>query len=189
MSNLTQHAMAQAVSELLKTRTLDKITIKDITDECGLTRNTFYYHFHDIYDLLRWLFEQKTKEIIKKYQSEDDWEGGLEAMLHYLYENRQMMNHVHESISYDLLLRFVNEVLFHHAEVIVARQARGMRVSEAAIQIAAEFYVNAAVADVLNWTRSGMDRTPEHLAQAYNTIFHGTVKAMLKSAEETVELP
>ena len=49
MANLTERAMAQALSKLLETRTLDKITIRDTTDECGLTRNTFYYHFHDIF--------------------------------------------------------------------------------------------------------------------------------------------
>ena len=82
MSKLTQKAMAQAISDLLQTRTLDKITIKDITDACDLTRNTFYYHFHDVYDLLRWLFEEKSKEIMDRYEDQDDWEGGLEETMH-----------------------------------------------------------------------------------------------------------
>ena len=77
MANLTERAMAQALSKLLETRTLDKITIRDITDECGLTRNTFYYHFHDVYELMGWFFEQKTNEIMDQYRIESDWEGGL----------------------------------------------------------------------------------------------------------------
>lgn len=188
MSKLTQKAMAQALTDLLQTRTLDKITIRDITDACGLTRNTFYYHFHDVYELLGWLFEEKTREIMERYQKESDWEGGLEETLNYLYENRQMMMHIHESISYDLLFRFVNDVMYHHAEVIVTQQVRGQECSEQAIRITASLYMNAAVGDVLGWVRSGMDRTPEHMAQVYNTLFIGTIKAVLESAEEAARI-
>ena len=109
MSKLTQKAMAQAISDLLQTRTLDKITIKDITDACDLTRNTFYYHFHDVYDLLRWLFEEKSREIMERYEDQDDWEGGLEETLNYIYDNKAMFLHIYESISYDLLFRFISK--------------------------------------------------------------------------------
>ncbi|MBQ9016390.1 MAG: TetR/AcrR family transcriptional regulator C-terminal domain-containing protein [Firmicutes bacterium] len=188
MSKLTQRAMAQAISQLLQTRTLDKITIKDITDACGLTRNTFYYHFHDVYDLLRWLFEEKTREITERYEAQDDWEGGLEETLHYLYDHRDMFLHIYESISDDLLLRFINEVMYQHAEVIVRKYTRDKKYSERAIWITATFYMDAAVGDVFQWISSGMNRTPEHLAQVYNTLFHGTVQALLDSAEKAAKV-
>lgn len=188
MSKLTQQAMAHAVTELLRTKTLDKITIRDITDACGLTRNTFYYHFHDIYELLGWLFEEKSREIIKRYEADADWEGGLEEALQYLYENRQMMMHIHESISFDLLFRFINDVMYYHAEAILRRESKGQEFSEKAIHITALFYMNAAVGDVLQWVAAGMDRTPEHKAHVYNTMFQGTVKSVLKSAEKAAAI-
>ena len=188
MANLTERAMAQALSKLLETRTLDKITIRDITDECGLTRNTFYYHFHDVYELMGWFFKQKTDEIMNQYRIESDWEGGLEATLEYLYQHRQMMIHIHESISEDLLLRFINDVMLRHAEVIVAQQAKGQKHSEKAIAIAAELYMNAAVGDVMGWIRRGMDHKPEYLAQVYNTICLGTIRSVLDSAEEAIKI-
>ena len=188
MSKLTQKAMAQAVSDLLRTRTLDKITIKDITDACELTRNTFYYHFHDVYDLLHWLFEEKTREIMDRYEAQDDWEGGLEETLHYLYDNRTMFLHIYESISDDLLFRFINDVMYQHAVVIVTKYAKDKKYSKYAINTAAAFYMDAAVGDVFQWLAGGMDRTPEHLAQVYNVLFHGTVQALLDSAEEAAKI-
>ena len=189
MKNLTERAMAQALSKLLETRTLDKITIRDITDECGLTRNTFYYHFHDVYDLLHFMFKEKTDEIMRQYRIESDWEGGLEATLDFLYQHRRMMIHLDESINDDMVLRFINDVMLRHAKVIVAQQARGQKHSTRAIEIAAELYVNAAVGDVMGWIRRGMDHEPEHLAQVYNTLFLGTVRAVLNSAEEASRIP
>lgn len=188
MSKLTQKAMAQAISDLLQTRTLDKITIKDITDACDLTRNTFYYHFHDVYDLLRWLFEEKSREIMERYEDQDDWEGGLEETLHYLYDNKAMFLHIYESISYDLLFRFINEVMYQHAVVIVTKYAKKKTYSDYAINTAATFYMDAAVGDVFKWISAGMDRKPEHLAQVYNVLFHGTVQALLDSAEKAAKI-
>ena len=188
MSKLSQQAMAEAIMELLQDRPLDKITIKDITDHCGLTRNTFYYHFHDVYELLRWIFEEKTSEIMRRYQDDGDWEGGLEETLNYLYENQQMIRHIYESISDELVVRFINEVMMRHAKVIVGREARGMVCSEKAIQIASEIYMSAAINNVITWIQGGMKDTPEHLAQAYNTIFRGTISPMLESAEQVTKI-
>ena len=47
MSLLTEKALAASLKKLLEKKTLDKITVKDITDDCGVNRQTFYYHFHD----------------------------------------------------------------------------------------------------------------------------------------------
>lgn len=48
----TKFAIAFAFKELLLEKSIDKITINDITEKCGINRQTFYYHFHDIYELI-----------------------------------------------------------------------------------------------------------------------------------------
>ena len=187
MSNLTQRAMAASIAELLRTKALDKITIRDITDHCGVTRNTFYYHFHDVYDLLSWLFRDKTDQIMSKYTDEADWEGGLEEVLAFVHENRQMIMHIYETISYDDLTRFVNDIVFHHVKVVVSIEARGMKVHEEAIALTADFYKHAIVGTVLEWIRSGMEDTPESLAHICNGMFSGTVEQALLSAERSLK--
>ena len=52
MSVQTEKALAESLKKLLAKKTLEKITVKDITDDCGVNRQTFYYHFHDVYDLV-----------------------------------------------------------------------------------------------------------------------------------------
>lgn len=186
MSNLTRRAMAAAIADLLKTRNLDKITVKDITDRCGVTRNTFYYHFHDVYDLLSWLFRDKTDQIMDKYTDEADWEGGLEEVLAFLHENRAMIMHCYETISYDDLLRFVNDIVFRHVRVVVSIEARDMQAGEDAIALTADFYKHAIVGTVLEWIRSGMEETPEFLAHICNGIFSRTVEQALLGSEQAL---
>ena len=54
MSNVTKRALEQSLKNLLLKKPLTKITIGDITEDCGINRMTFYYHFKDIYDLVEW---------------------------------------------------------------------------------------------------------------------------------------
>ncbi|MCR5207818.1 MAG: TetR family transcriptional regulator, partial [Eubacterium sp.] len=47
--------MGAALKELMNSKTFDRITVSDITDKCGVHRQTFYYHFQDRYELLDWI--------------------------------------------------------------------------------------------------------------------------------------
>lgn len=52
----TKQALATALKELMTQKPIDKITIHELTERCGIRRQNFYYHFEDVYDLLRWMF-------------------------------------------------------------------------------------------------------------------------------------
>ena len=52
MSEITKKALAASLKKLLEQKTLDKITVVDLAEDCGVNRQTFYYHFQDIYDLV-----------------------------------------------------------------------------------------------------------------------------------------
>ena len=81
--NITERALTTALTELLQECPLDKINVKDITDRCGLTRNTFYYHFHDVYDALNVYFTTEIEKMLAKYEHDKDWSGGfLEGLEH-----------------------------------------------------------------------------------------------------------
>ena len=54
MSQITKRALEASLKNLLLQKPLNKITINDITEDCGINRMTFYYHFKDIYDLVEW---------------------------------------------------------------------------------------------------------------------------------------
>ncbi|MFR8027761.1 TetR/AcrR family transcriptional regulator, partial [Eisenbergiella massiliensis] len=55
MQNITKTALEASLKKLLLKKPLDKITIRDLTEDCGISRMTFYYHFKDIYDLVEWI--------------------------------------------------------------------------------------------------------------------------------------
>ena len=151
MSELTKKALAAAAAEILRKKSLDKITIKEITDACGLTRNTFHYHFEDIYDLLGWMLIKEADEILTRFSEEEQWEEGFLEGLSFLYENKKMIYHIYKTINRGDLDKYLNKVGEVYALRLVNIQAEGLGFSREAVKTAANFYINAFVGTVLRW--------------------------------------
>ena len=94
MAQTTKRALAASLMKLLKERSLDNITVKDIVEDCEVNRQTFYYHFQDIYDLLFWVFESQADEVIGGKRDTETWPEGFLRVFQYAQENRGMILHV-----------------------------------------------------------------------------------------------
>ena len=80
-SNITKKALAQSLKELGSIKILDKITVADITNHCGVNRQTFYYHFQDIPDLICYIMEQGSKELLENCLAQPTLEDKIRYLL------------------------------------------------------------------------------------------------------------
>ena len=65
MSQMTKRALEASLKHLLLQKPLNKITINDIAEDCGINRMTFYYHFKDIYDLVEWACAEDAARVYR----------------------------------------------------------------------------------------------------------------------------
>lgn len=81
MKEFTKAAIADTFMELLQEHTIDHITVKDLAEKCGINRQTFYYHFADIYDLMEWTLDNELKKFLERYDKTDaDWKEQLQQL-------------------------------------------------------------------------------------------------------------
>ena len=110
-SDITKNILAGSLKKLLKEKALNKISIKDIVSDSGLNRQTFYYHFNDIYDLLDWIFKTEFLSIFNNYEGERLWQEGLKEFLYYIEENRVLCQNVIGHLGHDTLIQaFYNDI-------------------------------------------------------------------------------
>ena len=95
--NITKRAIQTAFLEILSKKTLGKITVKDITDRCGINRNTFYYHYQDIPALLEEICQNQVEEIINDYPTLNSLEECLDAAMQSVLKNRRAIMHIYNS--------------------------------------------------------------------------------------------
>ena len=99
MSNTTKLALEASLKKLLLKKPVDKITINDLTEDCGISRMAFYYHFKDIYDLIEWACLEDGKRALADKKTYSTWSEGLEQIFEAVLENKPFILNVYHSVS------------------------------------------------------------------------------------------
>ena len=109
MSQLTQRAIVETTLRLVERKPLNKITVRDIVEACGITRNTFYYHFHDIYEVLEHALSFEFERLGES--GEEEGEEPLISALHFCITYKNVLFNLYRSIGYEELAQYVKKQL------------------------------------------------------------------------------
>ena len=99
MSNTTKKALEVSLKRLMLQKPFEKITINDLTKDCGISRMTFYNHFRDIYDLVEWSCEEDGKQALRDNKTYDTWQEGLLLIFEAVLANKPFILSVYRSVS------------------------------------------------------------------------------------------
>lgn len=179
MSLITKRALAASFKKLLNQKTLNNITVQDITLDCGLNRQTFYYHFQDIYDLLEWIFDNDTESFLATGSAEN-WQQSFVEVFCYLKENRTLVINTYHSVSRSYLEKFLKERLHPLFGDLVASKAKGMDISQEDLDFIVNIYVLGIIGITLEWIDGNMQDDFLDLKKFF-TLIDGSIKnALLK---------
>lgn len=163
MSNaaFTKLMIAQGLKRLLKTTSFVNLSVGDIARECGISRNTFYYHFKDKYDLISWIFYTEITSILSDDISLGHWRESLLALCRYMQENRDFYLNVlqfqGQNSFTQCLMDFYQGLVAHllfHADSQPA-------LSPEQIRTVSRFYAYGITGILLDWAHNGMTADPE----------------------------
>lgn len=101
MANTTKLALEASLKELLRTKSIDRITINDLTEHCGISRMTFYYHFKDIYDLVEWACVEDGKRALQGKKTYDTWLEGIAQIFEAVLENKPFIMNVYHAVAHE----------------------------------------------------------------------------------------
>lgn len=122
MANFTQEAIKQTFLQLLEKMPLNQITVKLLVEECGINRNTFYYHFQDLPDLIEEIIREEADRIISRYPSVESIEDAMYAALEFASKNRSAILHIYQSVNRDIFERY----LWNVCDYVVASYGKHM---------------------------------------------------------------
>lgn len=111
MAQTTKRALEASLKKLLLRKPLNKITINDITEDCGVNRMTFYYHFKDIYDLVDWILVEDAAEALEGRQNFETWSEALLDALQRIQDNRVLVLNVYRSVSREQVEQYLYKCL------------------------------------------------------------------------------
>ena len=175
MSNTTKRALEASLKKLLLQKPLDKITIQDLTTDCGISRMAFYYHFKDIYDLVEWACVEDGKRALQGKRTYNSWQEGLEQIFKAVLENKPFILNAYRCISRDQIESFLFHLTSDLLMNVVEEKAEETNISEEDRRFIADFYKYSFVGIMLDWIKQGMKDDYKELARKISITIHGSL--------------
>lgn len=176
MSQTTKRALEASLKKLLLQKPLNKITINDITEDCGVNRMTFYYHFKDIYDLVDWILEEDASKYRENGLSHETWRETFLDILNQIQQNRTLVLNVYRSISREQIEQYLYHLLDPALAEFISREAQGVTLRDGDRQFIVDFYKYGIVGMLLEWIRKDMKEDPSVIAERMDVLLHGNLQ-------------
>lgn len=179
VSQTTKRALEASLKKLLLQKPLNKITINDITEDCGVNRMTFYYHFKDIYDLVDWIMVEDAAKALENKPTFDTWTEAFLDILRQVQENKVLVMNVYRSISREQVEQYLYKLLDPMLREFMERGMQGITVQDDDVQFIVDFYKYALVGMALEWIRKDMKEDPVRMTERLNLLIRGDFQRAL----------
>ncbi len=183
MAQRTEKAIADSFKKLLQKKSLNKITISDIANDCGINRMTFYYHFRDIYDLIEWICDEDCKSALEGNKSIDTWTQGLENFIDVLYEDRAFIQSAFHSVERGKIDEYLHRVLSGLIHDAVDNLETSRYVVEENKNFVVDFYTYAFAGILSQWIEEGLPDRRATMVEQIKTVTVGSIQADLEKFE------
>lgn len=183
MPNMKQE-FADTLVDMLNETTLEKISIKDIVTRLGVSRQSFYYYFTDIYEIVEWIFLQETEKALNEYSDINTWQFGYILLLKWVQNHKALVSNTYKSVQREYIEHFMNRVLFQYIIKVVKDQSVNINVTDSQKEFVAKFYTLAINAISLEWIHNGMKDVPEDLAENVSILIRGDFQKALMNFQQ-----
>ena len=184
MAKFTKQAIYDSFLRFLNEKPLDQITVKDIVDDCGINRKTFYYYFQDIYALTDDMFKTYWDEIKRSLPPEShSWQEILKAIAEYLYDNRKIALHVYQTFGYEKMEKLFYDTRIEYLPGFIRESAGDLTINDEDIALIAT-YASISISGMLTrWLDDRMKTIPAEMIERFSQIMKGTSRLALENAD------
>lgn len=184
MTNTTKQALGVSLKKLLKHKQMDRITINDLTEDCGISRMTFYYHFKDIYDLVEWVCVEDGKQALQGKKTYDTWQEGMCQIFEAVIENKPFILNVYRCVSREKIESYLYKLTYSLIANVVEEKCKGIDLAKEDKEFIAEFYKYGFVGIMLDWIGHGMKDDYKIIVEKLSTALHGNIGNSIHNFEQ-----
>ena len=148
MPNFTKKAIEASFLKLLNERPLSKITVKDIVTDCGINRNSFYYHFEDIPSLMKSIMNEAFDELIVQQPVFATLEDCIKATIKFIVRNKRAFLHIYHSVNRDVFEEYLWDACRYYIARFLESYFSDCQIDERDKTIVQEYYVSALYGDL-----------------------------------------
>lgn len=183
LSGYAQEHIYYTLMELMKTIPLDHIKVNDIVERGHINRKTFYYHFHSIEDLLKWVVTMKMQHLTLKNADAENWKEKTGQLVLHIESNKDFYCALFASkygagISSYLCIKFrpyIAEFIGNCKKESEARRGRPFVLEDKFYNYIVDYYLKGIMSLVEEWIRGGCSEAPEDFLNIMDNLTKNTI--------------
>ncbi len=179
MSQITKRALEESLKNLLLQKPLNKITINDIAEDCGINRMTFYYHFRDIYDLVEWSCLEDADRALNDKKTYETWQEGLINIFYAVLENKPFIMNVYCCVHREQVEKYLSPLVDDLVMGVINEEAVRIRVRDEDKEFIARAYSYVLIGVMLDWIKDDMREDPKEVVARLARLIKGSVPSAL----------
>ena len=156
MADFTKKAICQSFLKLLNEKPLKQITVKDIVEDCGVNRNTFYYHFQDIPDLIGKILQEDSRELLARNENLESIEDCLNVVIAFILDNRRAVLHAYRSANRDYFEQYQWKICEHLVDAFLDRKLENIKITPEDRAVITAYIKSLVYGVVMGWLADGL---------------------------------
>ena len=179
MAEFTKRALEESLKRMLIKKPVNKITINDITEDCGVNRATFYYHFKDIYDLVEWSCLEDARKALEEKKTYDTWQQGFLQIFEAVRDNKPFIMNVYHCVHREQVEKYLEPLVDSLLMGVIEEESRNITVRQEDKAFIAQVYAYIFIGLMLDWIKDDMREDPEEIVSRLARLIKGSVAAAL----------
>ena len=183
MSNFTKEAIKASFMKLLNEQPLNKISVRSISEDCGINRNSFYYHFENIPDLIESIITDRVDFLVKKYPTINSIDECFNVAFERLLENKKAVLHIYNSVNRDIYERYTLKICEYVVSSYVTTVFTTSDISENDRKILIKFFKCQLFGMCIEWISTGMNNDAISEFHRLMELCHGLTGELIKRSK------
>lgn len=186
--NYTKNLIKQEFIKLLNKKSLHNITVTEIAKQCKIERKTFYYHYENLPQLVKEIFDEELEDVIKEFNETLSWEESFISAEKFILDNKKVVKHMYESDYKIELEKYIFSISGEIMRKYVRRVAKDTKAQEIDIKLIAYFYQCALSSSLVEWVATDMKTDPKVVTRRLGELMDGNILESLKRSEKLEKL-
>jgi len=186
--NYTKNLIKQEFIKLLNKKSLHNITVTEIAKQCKIERKTFYYHYENLPQLVKEIFDEELEDVIEEFNETLSWEESFISATKFILENKKVVKHMYESDYKVELEKYIFSISGEIMRKYVRRVAKDTKAQEIDIKLIAYFYQCALSSSLVEWVATDMKTDPKLVTRRLGKLMDGNILESLKRSEKLEKL-
>lgn len=186
--NYTKNLIKQEFIKLLNKKSLHNITVTEIAKQCKIERKTFYYHYKNLPQLVKEIFDEELEDVIKEFNETLSWEESFISAEKFILDNKKVVKHMYESDYKIELEKYIFSISGEIMRKYVRRVAKDTKAQEIDIKLIAYFYQCALSSSLVEWVATDMKTDPKLVTRRLGKLMDGNILESLKRSEKLEKL-